>query len=49
MNVGAMIEADTKTPKVVEPHMRTFNNPAEFAQATTMFGAARRLNLLTLK
>ncbi|MGF6666194.1 hypothetical protein QF000_007927 [Paraburkholderia atlantica] len=40
MNVGAPIEADTETTEVVKPRMRTFNNPAEFAQTTAVFRAA---------
>lgn len=37
MNVATTIEADTKTPKVVEPRMSAFYDPAEFAQTTAMF------------
>lgn len=40
MNVSTPFEADTKTTEVMKPGMSSFDNPAEFAQATAMFGAA---------
>lgn len=40
MNVGAAFEANTKTTEVMQPRVSSFNHPAEFSQATAMFGAA---------
>lgn len=37
MNVSPTFEANAKTAKVVKPRMSTFDNPAEFAQATAVF------------
>lgn len=37
MNVGPTFEANAKTTEVVKPSMSTFDNPAEFAQATAVF------------
>lgn len=37
MNVGSTFEAYAKTTKVVKPRVSTFDNPAEFAQATAVF------------
>lgn len=42
MNVCATLEADTKTTKVAEPGVRSFDNPAKFAQTATVFTAALR-------
>jgi len=39
VNVATTIEADTKTPEVVESRVSAFYNPAEFAQTAAMFGA----------
>ncbi|MGF6472600.1 hypothetical protein QFZ89_007851 [Paraburkholderia youngii] len=37
VNVGPTFEANAKTTEVVKPRMRTFDNPAEFAQTTAVF------------
>lgn len=42
MNVCATLEADTKTTKVAEPGVRSFDNPAKFTQTATVFAAALR-------
>ncbi len=42
MNVATTIEADTKTPEVMEPRVSAFYHPAKFAQTAAMFGSAPR-------
>jgi hypothetical protein len=39
VNVATTIEADTKTPKVVEPRASPPYHPAEFSQTATMFSS----------
>ncbi len=40
VNVGAMLEANTKTTEALKPRMSTFDNPSEFAQTTSVLGPA---------
>lgn len=42
VNVGPTIEANAKTAEVMEPGVGPFNHPAEFSEATAVFGAAPR-------
>ncbi|MCY1262954.1 hypothetical protein D9M68_135960 [compost metagenome] len=42
VNVGPTIEANAKTAEVMKPGVSPFNHPAEFSQATAVFGAAPR-------
>ena len=39
MNVATTIEADTKTPEIVEPRVSPFYHPADFAQTAAMFSS----------
>ncbi len=40
MNVGAALETNAETTEVMQPGMRTFNDPAIFSKAAAMLGAA---------
>ncbi|ALL71384.1 transposase (plasmid) [Paraburkholderia caribensis MBA4] len=40
MNVGTTLEANTKTTKVVEPQVSSFDDPPELPQSTTVLTAA---------
>jgi hypothetical protein len=42
VNVATAIEANAKSSEIVEPRVSSFYHPAEFSQATAMFGSTPR-------